>query len=208
MYQKNTTFLRTQTTPAWKSISFLLEISCTSCYDKHERWDLWHAQYAAHRTDLHLLAEIDGVRTQASVSLMRPSAGILCLAIRCDWRSGSLKKLVEVALAGSKIRLASWLSCVIYFADQLLTPYFSGARTLNGTPGGDGWAQVLGGQICWLSEPLHRFDADCSGSTSLKMQTHGKHEKLPPHRNTPRNPHPHSDRAHHETAREETRPMR
>ena len=123
---------------------------------------------------------------------MRPSAGILCLAIRCDWRSGSLKKLVEVALAGSKIRLASWLSCVIYFADQLLTPYFSGARTLNGTPGGDGWAQVLGGQICWLSEPLHRFDADCSGSTSLKMQTHGKHEKLPPHRNTHHETHIHT----------------
>ena len=30
-------------------------------------------------------------------------------------------------------------------------------------------------QIGWLSEPLHRVDADCSGCTNLKMQTHGKH---------------------------------
>ena len=39
---------------------------------------------------------------------------------------------------------------VIYFTDLLLTPcskYFSGASTLNGTPGGDRWARVLGGQI-------------------------------------------------------------
>ena len=83
---------------------------------------------------------------------------------------------------GSKIKLASWLGCVIYFTDQLLTPNFSGASTLNGTPGGDKWARVLGGQIVWLSEPLHRFDADCSGSPNLKMQTHGKHEIIPPHR--------------------------
>ena len=70
-----------------------------------------------------------------------------------------------------------------YCTDQLLTPYFSGASTLNGTPGGDRWAQVLGGKIGWLSEPLHRLDADWwSGSTNLKMQTHGKHEKIPPHR--------------------------
>ena len=137
-----------------------------------------------------------------------PSCGCLpecsvCLASNVDWRSRSLKKNMKF----ESTRMGpTW--AVSYFTDQLLTPYFSGARTLNGTPGGDGWAQVLGGQICWLSEPLHRFDADCSGSTSLKMQTHGKHEKLPPHRNTPRNPHPHSDRAHHETAREKTRPMR
>ena len=66
--------------------------------------------------------------------------------------------------------------------DQLLLPCFSGANTLNGTPSGDGWARVLVGQIGWVSEPLHRFDADCSGSTNFKMQTHGKLEKISPHR--------------------------
>ena len=73
---------------------------------------------------------------------------------------------------------------VISFIDQLLTPcskYFSGASTLNGTPGGDRWARFLGGQIGWLSDPLRRFEADCSGSRNLKMQTHGKHEKIPSH---------------------------
>ena len=72
---------------------------------------------------------------------------------------------------------------VIYFTDQLPTPcskYFSGVSTLNGTPGGDRWACVLGGQIGSLSEPLHRFEADCSGSRKLKMQTTGKHDKIPP----------------------------
>ena len=92
-----------------------------------------------------------------------------------------LKKLVEVALVGSKIRLASWLGCVIYFTDQLMTPYFSGGSTLNGTPGGDRWARVLCGQIGWLSEPLHRVDAECSGCTNLKMWLPERHEKIPPH---------------------------
>ena len=65
---------------------------------------------------------------------------------------------------GSKIRLASWLGCVIYFTDQLLTPYLSGGSTMNGT-GGDRWARVLGGQVGLLSDPLRRVHADCSGST-------------------------------------------
>ena len=98
---------------------------------------------------------------------------------------------------------------VIYFTDQLLTPcskYFSGASTLNGTPGGDRWARVLGGQISWLSEPLHRFEADRSGSRNLKLQTHGKHEKSRPTENTRRNPHQPSDRDHLETDREERAP--
>ena len=47
-----------------------------------------------------------------------------------------------------------------------MTPYFSGASKINGTPGGDRGARVLGGQIGWLSEPLHRFDAGCSGATN------------------------------------------
>ena len=55
-----------------------------------------------------------------------------------------------------------------------MTPYFSGGSTLNGTPGGDRWAGVLGGQIVLLSEPLHRVDADCSESTkkSAPPKTH------------------------------------
>ena len=52
-------------------------------------------------------------------------------------------KVVEV------IRLAAW--AVNYFTDQLMTPYFSGESTINGTPGGDRWARILGGQIGWLS---------------------------------------------------------
>ena len=69
---------------------------------------------------------------------------------------------------------------VMYSTDPLQTPYskyFSGASTLNGTPGGDRWARFFGRQIGWLSEPLHRFEADCSGSRNLKMQSHGKHDR-------------------------------
>ena len=107
---------------------------------------------------------------------------------------------------GSKIRLASWLGCVMYFADQLMTPYFSGRSTLNGTPGGDRWARVLCGQIGWLSEPLHRVDADCSGCTNLKMWLPEKHgKKIRPTQNTPRNPQQPGDRDHLETVRDATR---
>ena len=59
---------------------------------------------------------------------------------------------------------------------------FSGGSTLDGTPGGDRWARVLGGQIGWLSEFLHRVDADCFGCTNLKMGLPEKQEKFPPHR--------------------------
>ena len=52
---------------------------------------------------------------------------------------------------------------VSYFADQLMTPYFSGGSTIHGAHGGDRWARVPGGQIDWLSEPLHLVDAGCSG---------------------------------------------
>ena len=71
---------------------------------------------------------------------------------------------------------------MIYFADQLMTPYFSGESTLNGTPGGDRWARVLRGQIGWLSEPLHRFDAGCSGSTNeFENANSWRTRKNPPH---------------------------
>ena len=43
-----------------------------------------------------------------------------------------------------------------------MTLYFSSGSTLNGTPGGDRWARVLGGQIGWLSDPLSRVHAGCS----------------------------------------------
>ena len=64
------------------------------------------------------------------------------------------------------IRLISYaVSCS---TDQLMTPYFSGGSTPNGTLGGDRWARVLCGQIGWLSDPLRRVHAGCSktGSTN------------------------------------------
>ena len=55
-----------------------------------------------------------------------------------------------------------------YCIDQPLTPNFSGVSKLNGTPSGDRWARVLGGEIGWLSDPLRRVHAGCSetGSTN------------------------------------------
>ena len=45
-----------------------------------------------------LPAEIEGVRTHASTSLLRMSTGVFFLASKCDWRPRSLKKkVVEVA---------------------------------------------------------------------------------------------------------------
>ena len=92
---------------------------------------------------------------------------------------------------GSKIRLACWLGCVIYFTEQLMTPYFSGGSTLNGTPGGDRWARVLCGQIGWLSDPLRRVHAGCSetGSTNESEIANSwkAREKKRPTQNTPRN---------------------
>ena len=131
---------------------------------------------------------------------MQVSAGVLCLASNGDWRSRSWIFFFE--FESSRIRLAAW--AVSYFTDQLMTPCFSGGSTINGTPGGDRWARVLGGQIGWLTEPLHRVDADCSGPTNLKMQTRGKHEKIRPTQNTPRNPQQPGVRDHLETARDET----
>ena len=99
-----------------------------------------------------------------------------------------------------------------YCTDQLLTINFSGGSTLNGTPGGDRWARVLGGQIGWLSYPLRRVQAGCSetGSTNdLKMQIHGKRgKKIRPVRNTSLNPQQPGDRDHLETARETPRSTR
>ena len=86
---------------------------------------------------------------------------------------------------GRTWRIAQAWAVLSYYTHQLMTPcsnYFSGRSTLNGTPGGNRWARVLCRKIGWLSEPLHRVDADCSGCTNLEMQTHGKHEKIPLHR--------------------------
>ena len=96
------------------------------------------------------------------------------------WRLAlsKLEKIFEVR----KDMVPAWWAMSFYFSDQLMTPYFSGASTLNGTPCGDRWAGVRRGQIGWLSEPLYQVDADCSGCTNLKMRTHGKNtEKSPPH---------------------------
>ena len=80
---------------------------------------------------------------------------------------------------------------------------------MNGAPGGDRWARVLGGQIGWLSEPLDRVDAGCFGCTNLKMWLPEKHgKKIRPTQNTPRNPQQRGDRDQLETARDVTRPTR
>ena len=90
---------------------------------------------------------------------------------------------------------------VNYCTDQLLTPNFSGGSTLNGTPGGDRWARVLGGQIGWLSDPLRRVHAGCSetGSTNEfenanswkareKNSSYGKHTAKPTSAQRPQPP--------------------
>ena len=116
-----------------------------------------------------------------------------CLYIPLAYVRGSIlsRALANGALGAWKNmlertrRIGQAWAVLSYYTDQLMTScskYFSGGSTLNGTPGGDRWARVLCGQIGWLSEPLHRVDADCSGSTNLKMQTHGKNtKKNPPH---------------------------
>ena len=94
---------------------------------------------------------------------------------REHWRM-ALSKLGKLMLERTR-RIGQAWAVLSYYTDQLMMPcskYFSGGSTLNGAPGWDRWARVLCGQIGWLSEPLHRVDADCSGCTNLKMQTHGK----------------------------------
>ena len=48
-------------------------------------------EFVTHRAATHLLAGIEGVRIHASTSLLRVSAGVLCLASNGDWCSRSLK---------------------------------------------------------------------------------------------------------------------
>ena len=55
------------------------------CYDKHQKCYFPHAYSAAHITATHPPAGIDGVRINDSVSLMRTSAGVLCLACNNDY---------------------------------------------------------------------------------------------------------------------------
>ena len=95
-------------------------------------------------------------------------------------------RLTLSKLEKTLLRLHSWSRrsdwAVNYCTDQLLTPNFSGGSTLNGTPGGDRWARVLGGQIGWLSEPFTDSTLAALGlRMNLKIQTHGKHEKITPH---------------------------
>ena len=89
-----------------------------------------------------------------------------------------------------------------------MIPYFAGGSIINGTPDGDRWAQGLGGQIRWLSDPLRRVDADCSGCTNLETQTCGKREKKRPTEHAPRKPQQSGDRDHLDTACDYTRPTR
>ena len=113
---------------------------------------------------------------------------------------------LEASRVFEVIRLISYaVSCS---TDQLMTPYFSGGSTPNGTLGGDRWARVLCGQIGWLSDPLHEADADCSGCTNLKMWLPEKQEKIRPTQSTPLNLQQPGDRDHLETAHKKTRPTR
>ena len=113
---------------------------------------------------------------------MRMSAGVLCLTSKCDWRSRSLKRTCWCCTRGIEDQTAFLVGLCDLLTDQLADDaIFSGGSTLNGTPGGDKWARVLCGKIGWLSDPLHRVEADCSGCTSLKMWL-PEQEKIPPHR--------------------------
>ena len=95
-----------------------------------------------------------------------------------------IRDSVEVALTrGVKDH---WLA-VSYCSDQLLAPNFSGGSTLlNGTPGGDKWARVLGGQIGWLSDPLRRVHGGCSETEFTNEFENANswkaRQKNPPHR--------------------------
>ena len=94
-----------------------------------------------------------------------------------------------------------------------MTPNFSRASTLNGTPGGDRWARVLGGQMDWLSDPLRRVHAGCSETGSTNEFENANSWKarnffFHPTPNTPRNSQPPGDRDQLETARGETRSKR
>ena len=95
----------------------------------------------------------------------------------------ALSELGKIIMERTRRIIQAW-AALSYYTDQLMTPcskYSSGGSTLNGTPRGDRSARVLCGQIGWLSEPLHGVDADCSGCTNLKKQTHAKNtEKEPP----------------------------
>ena len=151
------------------------------------------------------------------------------------WRM-ALSKLRKIMLARTRRIVQAWVvlsyytdltahammgeawAVLSYYTDQLLTPcskYFSVGNTLNGTPGGDRWTRVPCGQIGWLSKPLHRVDADCSGCTNLKIQTHGKNTgKNLPHpihtiSTTARRPRPPRDGARKHTSHvlARTRPL-
>ena len=108
-------------------------------------------------------------------------------------------RLALSKLEKNLLRLHSWGRrsdwAVSYCTDQLLTPNFSGGSTLNGTPGGDRWARVICGNFIWLSESLHRDNAERSGCTNLKIWLPEKHgKKVRPTQNTPRNPQQPGDR--------------
>ena len=113
-----------------------------------------------------------------------PLAYVCRSVLSCEDWAMALPKHGNFMLERTRRIEQAWavLSC---YTDQLMTPcpmYFSGGSTLNGTPGGDRWARVICGQIDWLSESLHRVDADCSGCTHLKLWLPEEQEKISPHR--------------------------
>ena len=151
--------------------------------DEHDKRCVRHADYQSNRTHTHLPAGIEGVRIHASIYLLHMSVVVYSLASNVDCRYRSLKKYLNLEARGSNWWLG--LADLSFCTDQLMMPcskYSSGGSTLNDTHGGDRWARVLCWKIGWLSEPLNGVDANCSYSTNLQMQTHGKGTKNPPQR--------------------------
>ena len=156
------------------------------------KFPIWNASWTPHgdTSDIAIVQPGEHPRTSPPGSRVSEHMPLYPSCIRLP-RCSVSRALATGALEAWKIyggrtwRIAQAWAVLSYYTHQLMTPcsnYFSGRSTLNGTPGGNRWARVLCRKIGWLSEPLHRVDADCSGCTNLEMQTHGKHEKIPLHR--------------------------
>ena len=90
------------THPHQKAFFHLWKLPLWTCeLDPHERWHVGHRDCATRRTPTHLPAGIEGVRTHASISPLRTSAVVYCLASIGEWRSRSLEALCWKGQGGS-----------------------------------------------------------------------------------------------------------
>ena len=76
--------------------------TCYRCFKHHRRY-VEDGDCATYRAPTHRPVGIEGIRTHASTSLLRLSAGVLWLASNRDWRSRSLKFYLK--LESSRIKL-------------------------------------------------------------------------------------------------------